>query len=255
MKKHLLVVGIIFLFIGMGFQPAFANDVSISIFDDITPPVTTHTLDPPEPDGNNGWYVSDVNVTLTATDDMSGVKEIKYRIYWGVTQTIDGDNGTFPITKEDDGNDLTVEYWAIDNAGNEETPHNEFTIDMDQTKPKIDIITELIEGNPFQGWLFRFTTTATDDTSGLERVEFYLNGELQDTIYGSGPEYQWEFRDWGDMAWEVISYAYDSAGNYDYEEAWWRSRDIVINQLIHPMFYRLLERFPVLQKLILKFGL
>ena len=29
MKKHLLVVGIIFLFIGMGFQPAFANDITI----------------------------------------------------------------------------------------------------------------------------------------------------------------------------------------------------------------------------------
>ena len=31
MKKHLLVVGIIFLFVCMGFQPAFANDVSIGI--------------------------------------------------------------------------------------------------------------------------------------------------------------------------------------------------------------------------------
>jgi hypothetical protein len=29
MKKHLLVIGIIFLFVGMGFQPAFANDMSI----------------------------------------------------------------------------------------------------------------------------------------------------------------------------------------------------------------------------------
>jgi hypothetical protein len=31
MKKHLLVIGIIFLFVGMSFQPAFANDVSLGI--------------------------------------------------------------------------------------------------------------------------------------------------------------------------------------------------------------------------------
>jgi len=31
MKKHLLIIGIIFLFIGMGFQPAFANDNNTSI--------------------------------------------------------------------------------------------------------------------------------------------------------------------------------------------------------------------------------
>jgi hypothetical protein len=30
-KKHILVIGIIFLFVGLGFQPAFANDMSIDI--------------------------------------------------------------------------------------------------------------------------------------------------------------------------------------------------------------------------------
>jgi hypothetical protein len=34
MKKHLLAFGIIFLFVGMGFQPAFANDISIGRVDE-----------------------------------------------------------------------------------------------------------------------------------------------------------------------------------------------------------------------------
>ena len=77
-------------------------------YDDTTPPVTTHSLDPPEPDGWNGWYVSDVNVTLTATDDESGVKEIKYCVNRGPIRTIDGDCGNFYITQEDDADDFII---------------------------------------------------------------------------------------------------------------------------------------------------
>ena len=36
MKKHLLTVGIIFLFVGLGFQPAFANSLSTSMPNDTT---------------------------------------------------------------------------------------------------------------------------------------------------------------------------------------------------------------------------
>ena len=39
---------------------------------DATPPRTTHELDPAEPDGDNGWYTSPVEVTLNATDNDGG---------------------------------------------------------------------------------------------------------------------------------------------------------------------------------------
>jgi len=211
--KKGLIVGIIVLFFGVSVQSVFANDITISMLDDTIPPVSTHSLDPPEPDGENGWYVSDVTVTLIATDDISGVEEIIYRVNGGTTQTIVGDNGTFLITQADDGDDVLVEYWAYDNAGNEESPHNEFTIDMDQTKPKIDTITEVDDGNPIQGWLMRFTATCEDATSGMNRVEFYLNDKLQSTVYGYGPEYQWEYKYYGDMSIDIRGNAYDNAGN------------------------------------------
>ena len=45
--KNGLVVGVILLFIGVAVQPS----IGLSNNNDTTPPVTTHTLNPPEPDG------------------------------------------------------------------------------------------------------------------------------------------------------------------------------------------------------------
>ena len=49
--------------------------------EDTTPPRTTHALDPATPDGDGGWYVSPVEVTLNATDNEggSGVDTTEYR--------------------------------------------------------------------------------------------------------------------------------------------------------------------------------
>jgi hypothetical protein len=244
MNKTVLVIGIIFLLVGISINPA---DAVLNSNDDITPPVSTHSLDTSGPDGLNGYYVSDVYITVNATDDISGVKEIRYRINNGAEYVIAGDNGTFIIHY--DGNNIPVKYWAIDNAGNEETP-NIFYIDMDQTKPKMTIITELVEGNIIEGWLFRYTVTATDDTSGMERVEFFLNDDLQLTAYGSGPLYEWYYRYYGNLSVDIIAYAYDRAGNFDFEEADWRSRDIIIKQSIHLLFQLFLESFPLLNKIL-----
>jgi hypothetical protein len=163
---------------------------------DDTPPSSGHTLDPPNPDGLNGWYVSDLEVTVSASDpsigcdrEGSGVDYIVYEID-GDQGTIDGDNGIFTITQEDDGDDVLVEYWAVDNVGNEETPHNTFRIDMDQTPPVIDLTYEYTGTAP--PYNFIFTANSTDATSGMERVEFHLNAELQKVVSGPGPEYVWE---------------------------------------------------------------
>ena len=159
---------------------------------DDTPPSSIHSLDPPNPDGLNGWYVSDLEVTLSAEDSSigcgypgSGIDEIRYTID-GESGLITGDCGTFTITEDHEGEDVEVEYWAVDNVGNAES-HNSFTIDMDQTPPDVDITYKYEGRRP--PYLFIFTATATDAESGMERFEFYLNAGLQETVYGSGPEY------------------------------------------------------------------
>ena len=100
---------------------------------DVTPPITTAmsngTL------GNNGWYVSDVQMTLTATDNDggSGVKEIHYTVD-GTETIVQGSSASFSIVG--DGSHA-VTWYAIDNAGNVETPVQEMSINIDRTSPSI----------------------------------------------------------------------------------------------------------------------
>jgi hypothetical protein len=199
------------------------NKKSWGIGVDATPPESLHAIDPPIPDGENGWYVSDLEVTLTASDPLvedvsSGVKEIKYQVGDGPVQTIDGAAGSFLITVADDNENIEVTYWAIDNVGNVE-PANliEPLIDMDQTVPQIDLQYEVIEGNPIEGWLLEFTATCNDVTSGMDRVEFFLNAKHQSTVSGSGPEYKWSFVYHQDFSVDIRADAYDIAGNMEFD--------------------------------------
>jgi hypothetical protein len=190
MKREWLVktlaLGIVVLFL----ITAVSSTIGISnYFDDTTPPITTVSFDPPEPDGENGWYVSDITVILNATDDMSGVKEIRY-IYHGF-HTIPGDNGTFIIAED---GDVLFEFWAIDNAGNEEIPHHICVVtNIDRTTPEIELEYEVTGGNSQVGWEITVTATAYDDTSGMNRVEFNFSGIFGEIVIGPGPIYQWVY--------------------------------------------------------------
>jgi len=120
---------------------------------------------------------------------MSGVKEIRYTINGGEEQVILGDFGFFILQK--DSLEIRVEYWAIDNAGNVEH-WNAFIVHIDKTEPDIiDFYYEVTGGSPERGWEFTFTMVATDYMSGMDRVEFYFNDELQFTEEGPGPTYTW----------------------------------------------------------------
>jgi hypothetical protein len=167
------------------------NVLAFGIGVDDSAPESTHSCNPSTPDGLNGWYISDVEVTVSATDpsigcerEGSGIDYISYEVN-GVPGQVSGSSGTFTITT--DGEDVLVEYWAVDNVGNAESPHNTFTIDMDQTPPEIDLTYEWEGTKP--PWMFHFIANATDATSGMERVEFYLNDGLEKIITGPGPEY------------------------------------------------------------------
>lgn len=79
--------------------------------EDVTPPVTTATL---EGDLSGDVYITDVEVTLTAFDGESGVDYTMYKVDNGTWNTY---TGPFMVT----GNgDHTVAFYSVDKAGNVE---------------------------------------------------------------------------------------------------------------------------------------
>jgi hypothetical protein len=193
------------------------NKMKYGIAVDDTPPKSGFALNPSTPDGKEGWYVHNLEVTLTASDPMSmdvssGVKEIRYTINGGSEKVITGNHGTFVVT--DDGEDIRIEFWAVDNVGNVESKNTVMPlVDMDQTPPVIEFGYEIVGGNQYQGWDFLWQCNATDAMSKMDRVEFYANDVLQETVSGPGPVYQWQFRYWANLHITFKAVAFDKAGN------------------------------------------
>ena len=177
--KKGLVVAVILLFISVSVIPSTGNLV---FFDDTTPPVTTISFDPPVPNGDNGWYVSNVTVTLNATDDMSGVNATYYRINGGEWETYD-----YPFVISEDGDNIIIEYYSVDKYGNIEVVKSK-TLDIDQTPPEISFEWDIYEE---EGIIYiMFSIIGFDETSGIDRVEMFINDGLHEIIVGAGPTYE-----------------------------------------------------------------
>lgn len=197
--KKIMTIGIIILLIGV-----FNTSEGKTIFVDSTPPVTTCSLDPPTPNGLNGYYVSNVAATLNATDG-SGVNVTYYRIYEGEWQIYNN-----PFVLSEDGNDVLIEFYSIDNIGNIEEIKST-SIDIDKTPPNVTIEWDL--GGYNGQLLITFTVICSDETSGMDRVEMYINDGLWATVEGAGPEYVFEMK-WSNAFKNVIFkfILYDHAG-------------------------------------------
>ena len=88
-------------------------------------------LDPATPNGDGGWYDSDVKVTLSATDNDggSGVDKTEYREQGAANWTA----YSAPFTVSSDGSH-TIEYRSVDKKGNVESTRT-VTFKLDKTGP------------------------------------------------------------------------------------------------------------------------
>jgi Big-like domain-containing protein len=159
------------------------EDVMIKGKRDTTPPMTEIQMTGQMTDA--GWYSSVVQVTITAVDD-AAMGEIHY-ILDGQETVVQGDRATFTVSENGVHN---IEYWGVDATGNVETHHTVPTFRIDSGAPPTVAITApepglylfgnklLSASKVFIIGAFNIEATASDDESGVYRVQFYLDGDL-----------------------------------------------------------------------------
>lgn len=178
---------------------------------DSTPPETLHIY-------NGSWSNKDFYIFLLATDNLSGVAETYYTINGEPTQNLSLD-GQSHITVE--SNNITLEYWSLDNTGNEESHHFLVDIALDKTPPII--VTPLrdpsSEVQPNQ--LVRISVDVRDSLSGVDsvRLVYFTNrssGGLEFPMMGNQTSGLYERTILVTEANTLVKYqitAYDKAGN------------------------------------------
>ncbi|MFF7877985.1 OmpL47-type beta-barrel domain-containing protein [Streptomyces californicus] len=143
--------------------------------DDETPPETSATVTGEKDDA--GAYLGMATVTVTASDTGSGVNTIEYAL---------GADGawkayTAPVMVHETG-EHTVRYRATDRSGNVAAEKSvAFSVveppSQDRTAPETSA---KVEGDRNSDGAFitsaRATVTATDDDSGVDKVEYSLDG-------------------------------------------------------------------------------
>jgi hypothetical protein len=135
---------------------------------DTVAPKTSLTPTPPQPNGLQGWYASAVWVTLTSIDTGSGTASIKYRFSNQIWQTYQG-----AIKISADGHH-TLEYYAVDTAGNKETKKS-WSVDIDRNAPITSSEPELNEST-WYAMNVAVELEGHDVTAGISHSYFRVNG-------------------------------------------------------------------------------
>jgi hypothetical protein len=184
---------------------AYVTIIVNDVIDDITPPTTTISLSGTV--GNDGWYLSAVTVTLTATDDTSTLITTWY--------SVDGQNwieytGSFVYSVE---RTTTISFYSVDEYGNtEDAKDQEVKIDLEP--PQSLLTTERIYGG------VNVTIGSEDAISGVAAIYYSLDQETWDL-------YSVQFTLTSGHIVPVYYYAVDFAGHQ--EEV--QSTDVVVDDV------------------------
>lgn len=160
--------------------------MAVSVVD--LPPVTVANVSGGA--GSGGWYISSVRVHLNASDDWTGVAQMRYRVNggnWGL-YTASG------VLLDSEGNN-TIEYYSEDTNGNQEAVKS-ITVKIDISPPVTDVS---VSGTSF-------SLSANDSVSGVGQIYYRIDG-------GDWLEYSGNVTLTGSGNHTVEYYSVDSAGN------------------------------------------
>ncbi len=147
-------------------------EISCSI--DTQPPITTLLTEGEK--GDNGWYTSDVFISMNTSDNITGVAVTKYKIDNGNYQSYED---PFYITTE--GNH-TLNYFSTDNAGHQEQQRT-IAIKIDKTPPVTTYTKKPENPTGNNGWYLGFVTVTlnrADSQSGTKGTMYRIDdGEWQ----------------------------------------------------------------------------
>jgi hypothetical protein len=178
MLKKGLTVAVILLFIGM----SVVHTAGKMILDNSNPTYLEVVKDDDVTFwingtmGENGWFVSDVLITFVWNP------EVIAAVYYSIDGTT-YELYTEPIIVEDDGNH-ELWFYLEDIEGNVGDTYGPFDFKIDQTPPTIDLFIIHIINDTYM-----IIAEVEDETSGIERVEFYINDILEFTDYEAPYEY------------------------------------------------------------------
>lgn len=186
-----------------------------------TAPTTSAALDPPAPNGANGWYKSDVALNLTAADDCAGVASTEYSLDGGASwlpyaqSVLIGNEGT-----------TNISYRSTDRAGNVETAGS-VVVKIDKTAPTIKLTAVARPMFPQNRQTVRISINGTggDAVSGLSTVSYVITDNRGITysvptriLTGNASQWTDEFsgeigRRSGDRIFQIAATITDAAGN------------------------------------------
>ena len=118
-------------------------------------------------------FTSPVPVTLTASDNLSGVANTFYTLNSGAPQTY---TSTFTLN---DGA-YTIEYWSVDVAGNAELAKSRIVV-VDSTPPvTVANVSGTVGANNWYQSAAQVTLSATDNVSGVQSTVYRIdNGPIE----------------------------------------------------------------------------
>ena len=142
---------------------------------DDVPPVTTYVVVPPN--GSNGWYITNPNISLIATDSSSGVLRTFYRFNSDpFEEYVEGSQFQLPSEGIH-----TLQYFSEDNAGNVE--------DVNTTFFKYDSDPPFTQDDATQGLHLQPVTVyfyTSDLASGVENTYYTTDGTIPTVDSTSG---------------------------------------------------------------------